>query len=136
MKKVFQLLINFYIQLIVSLIICAYEVHAVDIGEKFLLGEGTTGIKNAPHLNSIGTFISTILPNIFVVAGVIIFFFIFLGGFTMITSAGNPEKQKEGSQMITGAVLGFVIIFGAFWIAQLIGLVLMGNAQAILRPGL
>jgi len=50
----------------------------------------------------------------------------------MITSAGNPDKQKEGSQMITGAVMGFAVIFGAYWIVQLLELILGVN---ILNPG-
>ncbi len=50
----------------------------------------------------------------------------------MITSAGNPEKQKEGSAMITGAVMGFVIIFGAYWIVQLLEWIL---GVSILNPG-
>jgi len=108
----------------------------VDIGYWFSISEGSVvkSIKNTTHLNSIGGLISTILPNVFVVAGLIIFFFIVLGGFTMITNAGNPDKQKEGSQMLTGALIGFAIIFGAYWLVQLIGLILMGDANAILTP--
>ena len=106
----------------------------INIGAAFRLGEKNTdkSINTATHLNSVGNLISTILPNVFVIAGVIIFFFIILGGFTMITSAGNPEKQKEGSAMITGAVMGFVIIFGAYWIVQLLEWIL---GVSILNPG-
>lgn len=97
----------------------------VDIGTALKLQDGGgSAIVDRPWLNSIGGLISTILPNVFVVAGLIIFFFILLGGFTMITNAGNPEKQKEGGQMLTGAVIGFAIIFGAYWLVQLIGLIL------------
>ncbi len=112
----------------------------VNIGDAFNIGSETNpnpiGDQNGPnkHLTTVGGFISTILPNVFVVAGLIIFFFIVLGGFTMITNAGNPEKQKEGSQMLTGALIGFAIIFGAYWLVQLVGLILMGNAQALLDP--
>jgi len=106
----------------------------VHIDTAFKVGEGKLGIYSYKHLNSIGGLISTILPNVFVVAGLIIFFFIVLGGFTMITNAGNPEKQKEGSQMLTGALIGFAIIFGAYWLVQLVGLILMGDANAILTP--
>jgi len=103
----------------------------VHIDTAFKLGEGKLGIYSYKHLNSVGGLISTILPNVYVIAGVIIFFFILLGGFTIITSAGNPEKQKAGGQILTGALVGFAVIFGAYWIVQLIGLIFMGNANAI-----
>lgn len=104
----------------------------VEIGKEFITGEDRPGIQSSPQFNSIGVLLSKLLPNVFVIAGIIIFFFILLGGFTMITSAGNPDKQKEGSQMITGAVMGFAVIFGAYWIVQLLELILGVN---ILNPG-
>ena len=108
--------------------------NGVSIGNAFKISEanGSRGVGNLAQFNSIGILLSSLLPNVFVIAGVIIFFFIILGGFTMITSAGNPEKQKEGSAMITGAVMGFVIIFGAYWIVQLLEWIL---GVSILNPG-
>ncbi|HSD12074.1 MAG TPA: pilin [Patescibacteria group bacterium] len=36
------------------------------------------------------------------------------GGFMWVTSAGNPEKVKKGKQIFTYAVIGLVVIFGAY----------------------
>jgi len=64
--------------------------------------------------------INVILPFIFVIAGLILFFMLIAGGFTIFTSIGNPEKIKKGTGMITSALIGFFIIFAAYWILQLL----------------
>ena len=40
----------------------------------------------------------------------------------MIAGAGkdNPEQTAKGKQAVTSAVLGFVVVFAAYWIVQLI----------------
>jgi len=94
------------------------KIALVDIGEKFILKD--KGIDNTTGYNSVGELISTILPNIYVVASVILFILILAGGFAVISSAGNPEKKAKGSKAITGAVIGYLLIFISFWIIRLI----------------
>lgn len=93
---------------------------AFDIGEEFQLKPDDKGIANTPGYGSLGEFISTMLPNIFVIASIILFVLLIAGGFVMITSAGNADKQKNGSKALTAAITGFVIIFASFWIIKLI----------------
>jgi hypothetical protein len=92
----------------------------VDIGEAFKLKPDDAGIANTKGYGSLGEFISTMLPNVFVIAGVILLVLLIAGGFVMITSAGDPEKQKNGSKALTAAIVGFIIIFASFWIIKLI----------------
>jgi len=61
-----------------------------------------------------------ILPYIFTIAGIILFIMIIAGGFSIFTSAGNPEKIKKGQGMLINALIGFLIIFAAYWIIQLV----------------
>ena len=96
---------------------------AIDIGEFFTLGEGAPGIRTAPGYGSIGEVINNIVPNILVVANLILFFFILFGGFTIISNAGNPDKQKEGSQILTTSLIGFLIVFGAYWIMGILKII-------------
>lgn len=97
-----------------------YQYMAVDIGEDFKI-IGDQGIKRVGAYNSLWDFVGQIIiPNVMVIAGIIIFFYAVFGGFTIITNAGNPDKQKEGTQAITNALLGFALIFGAYWIIQII----------------
>lgn len=66
--------------------------------------------------------INTIIPVIFVLAALILLIMLIFGGFTIFVSAGNPEKIKKGTGMITSALIGFLIIFAAYWIIQLLEL--------------
>jgi hypothetical protein len=41
---------------------------------------------------------------------------IIVGGYTMITSSGNPDKIEQGQKTLTGAVIGLIICFIAWLI--------------------
>jgi hypothetical protein len=91
---------------------------AINIGNEFKFGN--LGIGQIKGYASIGSFLSALLPNAYILAGLILFFYIFLGGFGILTAAGNPEKLKEGQKTLTSALLGFLIIFGSYWLIQVI----------------
>lgn len=82
---------------------------------------------------NISTLISNILPNIYILAGLILLFGIIFGGFTMIANAGNKEKQQQGKEVITKSLLGFGIIFASYWLIQIIQILTGIN---ILNPNL
>ena len=69
-----------------------------------------------------GDLVSLIVRIGFVVSGVLILFFILLAGFNIVAGAGNnnPEAAKKGQQAATAAVIGFVVVFAAYWIVRLI----------------
>jgi len=67
---------------------------------------------------NISTIISAILPYIFAIAGLVLFIFLIMGGFELLTSAGNPESAKKAQEKITSALIGFIIIFLAYWLTQ------------------
>ena len=73
---------------------------------------------------TIGEIISAILPYIFVIAGLILFFLLISSGFELLTSAGNPDTQKKSWAKLTNAFVGFIIIFLAYWLAQIVEAVL------------
>jgi len=64
--------------------------------------------------------INRLLPYIFIFAGIILFVMLIAGGFSIFVSAGNPEKIKKGQAMLVNALIGFFIIFAAYWIIQLV----------------
>ena len=64
--------------------------------------------------------INAIIPVVFILAGIILLFILVFGGFTIFVSTGNPEKIKKGTGMITSALIGFLIIFAAYWIIELL----------------
>jgi len=73
--------------------------------------------------SSLGDIISALLPYIFVLAGLILFAFLIWAGFEFLTSAGDPEKVKAAQSKLTSAIIGFIIIFAAYWIAQILQII-------------
>lgn len=102
----------------------------VDIGDAFRLGN--EGIGGKTGYSNIGEFISAILPNVYVIAGLFLFILFIAGGFVIMTSGDNPEKKAKGNKALTAAVIGFIIIFTSYWIIQIIEYI---TGVAILQPG-
>jgi len=94
------------------------NIFVFNIGEQFLLKPG----RPVKEIGTIGGIISTLLKNIYVLAGVLLFVLLIVGGFIFIIGAGqdNPEQAKKGKQALTAALLGFVIIFISYWIIRII----------------
>lgn len=64
--------------------------------------------------------ISSVLPFLFTLAGLILFVMFVWGGFEMLTGATDPKQQEAGKQRITTALIGFLIIFSSFWLAKIV----------------
>lgn len=75
---------------------------------------------------SIGNLVSLLLSNASVIAGVLFLIFVIIAGYSMMYNAGSgdPQKFAKGKDIITWAFVGFLIIFGAYWIIQIIQMVL------------
>ena len=71
---------------------------------------------------TLGDLVSLVLTSSLTIAGVIVLFLFIFAGFSIIVGAGrdNPEQAAKGKQAATAAVIGFVVIFAAYWIIQLI----------------
>jgi len=72
----------------------------------------------------IGPLLGNLIPYIFAFAGMIMFVMFIMAGFTLLTAVGNKEKVAKGSAMMTSSIIGFVIIFVAYWIMQLLEMIL------------
>lgn len=72
---------------------------------------------------SLGVIISELLKYLFVFAGLALLAYLIIGGFSLMTSGGDPKKIEAGKGAITNAILGFLIIFAAYWITQIVALV-------------
>lgn len=95
------------------------KIYAVNIEDEFKLGE------NGPTLagKSLASFISPLIQDVFVLAGVVLVLLLIFGGVTYIMNAGSGDKEgmEKGKNALTSALLGFIIIFVAYWIVQIIG---------------
>jgi hypothetical protein len=52
--------------------------------------------------------------------GIVAVIIILAGGFKWMTAAGNEDKVAEARQMITGGIIGLVIVFAAWAIASFV----------------
>lgn len=84
--------------------------------------------KNFPDL---GTLISLLLKNVFVLAGLIFFFVLIFSGLKYILSGGNKENIQKAGAGITNALMGIIIIFVSYWIVVIIekltGVIILNN---------
>jgi len=95
---------------------------AFNIGDQFWL-KTNEGIKNTySEITDFSKLFSSLLFNIYVLAGVILLFLLIGGGLTIIISAGqnNPENASKGQKAITAAIIGFLVIFASYWIIKIV----------------
>ncbi len=67
--------------------------------------------------------INQILQYALIFAGLILLGMIISAGFTLLTSGGDPKATEMGKNRLTFALVGFLIIFAAFWIAQILQII-------------
>jgi hypothetical protein len=93
----------------------------IDIGKELLLQPE----KGVESIGTIGDLISALLPNIYILAGIILLLLLIFGGLTVIFSAGksDPESAAKGQKTISAALIGFLVIFASYWIIQIIEIV-------------
>ena len=108
----------------------------IDIGKTFLgpsYGGSHGSIDPLQNLTGIGSLVSIFLRISFALAGLILLFYFILGGIGMIGSAGknDPKAAEQAKQTITSAVIGFVVVFTAYWIVKLLGQLLLDNVNII-----
>lgn len=87
-----------------------------------------------PSFKFTGSFtdiIKNLLPYIFSIAGIILLLYLILGGLQLMFAKGDPKAVQASWMKITNAVIGFVIVFVAYWITQLMANVL--NIPAIMN---
>lgn len=91
----------------------------VDIGLT-PLGPGKGSI--ASTYPNLGILISLVLKNALTVAGILLLCLLLFGGITYIISAGegDPKKAQQAQTAITDALVGFAIVFLAYFIIQII----------------
>lgn len=70
-----------------------------------------------------GGIISEALTFLFPAAGLILFVMIVWGGFEMLSGAASAKSKDAGRQRITAAIIGFILLFAAYWIAQILEVV-------------
>lgn len=99
---------------------------AFDLGEQLQLGGGSVPYRGqfatsvGTNYSSIASFLNLLIPIIFILAGLIFLFLLIGGGFSIVASGGNAKSVESGKNQIMSAIIGFLVIFAAYWIIQII----------------
>ena len=63
---------------------------------------------------------SNLLNIIVILAGIVVFVMLLIGGFGLLTSAGNPEKTKKAGGTIANAIIGLIVLLAIWFIFRFI----------------
>ncbi|MCB9813458.1 MAG: hypothetical protein H6772_03565 [Pseudomonadales bacterium] len=90
---------------------------SINLGDCLKLSDSTTvsSVYNNPAF-----LVNLAVRNIFVLAGVVLFLMFFLAGYKFITK--GKDGIEDAKRIVTMSMLGFSIMFAAFWIVQLVSL--------------
>lgn len=91
---------------------------AVDIGNKFV-GNSSSNLSDPA---GVSVYVSNLITGAISIAGIILLFILIGGGIAMIRGAGksDPKTVEQGKQAATSALIGFIVVFSAYWIVRLI----------------
>jgi hypothetical protein len=67
-----------------------------------------------------GGVISAAFPYLFGIAGLILFVMLIWGSVEIFLGATSSKSVEAGKKRITTALIGFILLFSAFWIGQII----------------
>ena len=73
---------------------------------------------------TVGGIVSVLVNFLLPIAGLIFLLILISSGFKMMTSAGDPKRIASARSGLTTGLVGFIIIFTAFWLVQIIGSIL------------
>lgn len=88
----------------------------IDLSEHLTLG---TGQRLSERFDTPASMINLLIRVVFVGVGLILLAMIIISGLSMI-AGGTTDSKDKASTTMTSAVMGFLIIFAAYWILQII----------------
>jgi hypothetical protein len=84
---------------------------------------------------TLGNIVNSAILYLFPIAGFLLLIYLIYGGYQYLLSGGDPKSIDAGKKNITYAVIGFIIIFLAYWIVQIVGRILgIGAIGDIFSP--
>jgi len=80
---------------------------------------GTVEEPTVGYAKDIGTLISNSLNIIMLVAAILVFLYLMLGGIEWITSGGDKGKTEGARNKITAAIVGLIVLAASYALLQL-----------------
>lgn len=75
---------------------------------------------NKAGSTNIPVFVGTAIKQVLRIVGAVAFAVFVFGGFLWLTSAGNTDRVKQGSETMLWAAIGICIIFASYAILQFV----------------
>jgi hypothetical protein len=75
------------------------------------------------QLSTPGGIVSRVLVFAFPIAGMILFVMLVWSGFEILAGSASKKSLDAGKQRATAAIIGFVLLFASYWIAQILEVV-------------
>lgn len=63
---------------------------------------------------------SSLLPIVYLLAGLLLGLYLIIGGFELLTSGGSEDGIAAAKSKITNAVVGFLLVFLSYWLIQIL----------------
>ncbi|MBI5448697.1 hypothetical protein HY948_00015 [Candidatus Gottesmanbacteria bacterium] len=102
--------------------------------QSLTLPGGTTISGPVSWATDIGKIINRAVPYVFAFAGMGLLLMLLAAGFDYLTSAGDEKKLETAKQRLTNALIGFLVVFTAFWLVQIASKIFgLTEAQSIFR---
>ncbi len=105
---------------------CNQGAGGINLGDCLQLSDST---KVSELYTTPASLVQLIIRNMFPISGVVIFVMLFLAGFKFITK--GKDGMEDAKKIITSTIIGFLIMFSAYWIAQIISLLTGINIPGI-----
>lgn len=110
------------------------------ISQVYAAGDGNIAVIKPTNvkIEDIGKLISSAVSVVIIVAGILAFVFLVIGGIEWLTSGGDKTKTEVARNRITAALVGLAIIAASWALMQLVayffGIDVLGGSVTIPRP--
>ncbi len=105
-----------------------------------VFAQGSLDIKQPPtiKITDIGKLISALVGTVLIIAALLAFLYLILGGIKWITSGGDKAGMEEARNKITHAIVGLIIV-GAAWaimtlVQNFLGVQIIGGSINLPQP--
>lgn len=90
------------------------------------------------RISDLGQLISAVVGTIMIIAALLAFLYLILGGIKWITSGGDKAGMEEARNKITHAIVGLIVV-GAAWaimtlVQNFLGVQIIGGTIDLPRP--
>jgi hypothetical protein len=79
-------------------------------------------------------FLNNVLKLVFTVGGILVLLNLIIAGFQFINAQGDSKAIENAWNKIWQSMVGLLIVICSFLVAGLAGMILFGDATAILKP--